>query len=41
MANGKQQTEKFLKRWEYQTTLQASWEACMQIKKEQLELDTE
>ena len=23
--------EKFLKRWEYQTTLPASWETCMQI----------
>ena len=32
---------KFLKRWEYQTTWPASWEICMQIKKQQLELDTE
>ena len=24
--------------WEYQTTLPASWEACMQVKKQQLEL---
>ena len=32
---------KFLKRWEYQTTLPASWEICMQIKKQQLELDIE
>ena len=32
---------KFLKRWEYQTTLPASWETCMQVKKQQLELDTE
>ena len=31
----------FLKRWEYQTTLPASWEICMQIKKQQLELDME
>ena len=31
--------EKFLKRWEYQTTLPASWETCMQVKKQQLELD--
>ena len=23
---------KFLKRWEYQTTLPASWEICMQVK---------
>ena len=28
---------KFLKRWEYQTTLSASWEACMLVKKQQLE----
>ena len=32
-----QQTGKFLKRWEYQTTLPASWETCMQVKKQQLE----
>ena len=32
---------KFLKRWEYQTTLTASWETCMQVKKQQLELDME
>ena len=24
---------KFLKRWEYQATLPASWEICMQVKK--------
>ena len=30
---------KFLKRWEYQTTWPASWEICMQVKKQQLELD--
>ena len=30
---------KFLKRWEYQTTLTASCETCMQIKKQQLEPD--
>ena len=30
-----------LKRWEYQTTLAASWETCMQVKKQQLELDME
>ena len=29
---------KFLKRWEYQTTLHASCETCLQIKKQQLEL---
>ena len=33
--------EKFLKRWEYQTTWPASWETCMQVKKQQLELDME
>ena len=32
---------KFLKRWENQTTLLASWETCMQVKKQQLELDME
>ena len=31
---------KFWKRWEYQTTLPASWEICMQVKKQLLELDT-
>ena len=30
---------KFLKRWEYQTTLAASWEICVQVKKQQLEPD--
>ena len=33
--------ENSLKRWEYQTTLPASWEICMQVKKQQLELDME
>ena len=32
---------KFLKKWEYQTTLPASWEICMHVKKQQLELDME
>ena len=32
---------KFLKRWEYQTTWFASWEICMQVKKQQLEVDME
>ena len=32
---------KFLKRWEYQTTLPASWEICIQVKKQQLKLDME
>ena len=30
---------KFLKRWEYQTTWPASWEICIQLKKQQLEPD--
>ena len=34
-----QQTEKFLKRWEYQTTWSAFWDICMQVRKQQLELD--
>ena len=32
---------KFFKRWEYQTTWPASWEICMQVRKQQLELDRE
>ena len=32
---------KFWERWEYQTTWPASWEICMQIRKQQLELDME
>ena len=32
---------KFWKRWEYQTTWPASWETCMQVRKQQLELDIE
>ena len=32
---------KFFKRWKYQTTLLDSWENCMQVKKQQLELDME
>ena len=38
---GLQQTGKFFKRWEYQTILSASWETCMQVKKQQLEPDME
>ena len=38
---GSQQTGKFLKRWKYQITLPASWETCMQVKIQQLELDME
>ena len=32
---------KFWERWEYQTTWPASWEICMQVRKQQLELDME
>ena len=32
---------KILKEMEYQTTLTTSWEICMQVKKQQLELDME
>ena len=32
---------KFFKRWEYQTTWPTFWEVCMQVKKQQLELDME
>ena len=32
---------KFWKRWEYRTTWSASWEVCMQVRKQQLELDME
>ena len=31
----------FLKRWEYQTTLPASWETYIQVNKQQLESDME
>ena len=30
---------KFWKRWNYQTTWSASWETCMRVRKQQLELD--
>ena len=32
---------KFFKRWEYQITLSALWEICMQVKKQKLELGME
>ena len=38
---GSQETGKFWKRWEYQTSRPASWEICMKVKKQQLELDVE
>ena len=33
--------EKFLKKWEYHPTLPASWKTCVQVKKQELELDIE
>ena len=32
---------KFFKRWKYQTTWPVSWEICMQVRKQQLEVDME
>ena len=32
---------KCLKRWEYQITLSASWEICIEVKKQQIEPDIE
>ena len=32
---------KFLKTWEYQTTWPASWNICMQVKKQQFKLNVE
>ena len=32
---------KFWKRWEYQTTWPVLWETCIQVRKQQLELDME
>ena len=32
---------KFWKRWEYQATWPASWETCIQVRKQQLEVDME
>ena len=32
---------KFCRKWEYQTTWLASWKICMQVRKQQLELDME
>ena len=30
---------KFLKRWDYQTTLPVSWETCVQVKKKQPDME--
>ena len=38
---GSPQTGKFFKRWEHQTTWSASWEICMQVRKQQLEQEME
>ena len=38
---GSQYTVENSERWEYQTTWPASWEICMQVRKQQLELDME
>ena len=32
---------KFFNRWEYQATRPASWEICIQVRRQQLELDVE
>jgi len=39
--NKKKKCGESSKRWEYQTTLPACWEICMQVKKQQLEPDME
>ena len=41
LCGSQQIVEKFLKRWEYQTTWPDSWEICIQAKKQQLELNME
>ena len=38
---GSQETGKYFKKWEYQTTWPTSWETYMQVRKQQLELDME
>ena len=38
---GSQQTVENSLRWKYQTTWPASWEICMQVKKQHLQLDME
>ena len=34
-------SEQYFNRWEYQTTWPASWQICMQVKNQELELDME
>ena len=38
---GSRQNGKIFKKWEYQTTLPASWEIYIHVKKQQLELNME
>ena len=38
---GRNNLGNFLMTWEFETTLPASWEICMQVKKQQSELDIE
>ena len=38
---GSPQTGKFFKKWDYQTTWPTSWEICVRVRKQQLELDME
>ena len=38
-GRSRQGTIKEIKRWEYQTTWPASWETCIQVRKQQLELN--
>ena len=38
-CHGTANCRKFFKRWEYQTASPASWEICMQFKRQQLEPD--
>ena len=37
---GSQQTGKIFKRWEHETTFPATWETCVQVKKQHLEPNT-
>ena len=41
MCGSQKNCGKFFKKWEYQTTWPASWEICVQVRKQQLELDVE
>ena len=41
LCRSQQTGEKFLRRWEYQTTLPLFWKTCKWVKKQQLELNME